>query len=423
METKNMTIQHFRKSIDQSPLRLVFFPIALVLTCFALSTPIALAVTPPPDGGYANLNTAEGDSALFSLTTGGDNTAVGFQALYSDTTGSLNTAVGRRALLTNNGDENVAVGAAALKLNTTGSVNTACGRSTLNSNTTGNFNTAIGLFALFSNTSGSDNVVVGAGMQVNDIGNDNLALGDTALPANTSGTRNIGVGAFAGGSTTGSDNVSLGFNAGIKVDTGSNNIDIGNQGIAGESNTIRIGTLVAANAVVPPDYPYSKTVAAHTATYIAGIYNTTIANGLVVKVNSKGHLGTEGSSERFKDGIKPMDKASEAILALKPVTFRYKHELDPKGIPQFGLVAEQVEKVDPDLVARDEKGQVYTVRYEAVNTMLLNEFLKEHSKVQTMEATTEQLKKQVEVLTAGLQKVSDQLELTKSTRRIVASNQ
>src|SRR5216110_1165756 len=113
-----------------------------------------------------------------------------------------------------------------------------------------------------------------------------------------------------------------------------------------------------------------------------------------VVVNGSGRLGTVASSQRFKDDIKPMDKASEAILALKPVTFHYKKEVDPDGIPQFGLVAEQVEKVDPDLVARDEEGKVYTVRYEAVNAMLLNEFLKEHKafveehrKVDKLEAT------------------------------------
>src|SRR5207249_4051057 len=155
--------------------------------------------------------------------------------------------------------------------------------------------------------------------------------------------------------------IALGANAGQNLTTGDNNIDIGNAGVAGESNTIRIGT-----------------VRTHANTFIAGISGVTVAGGVGVIIDSKGHLGTVVSSERFKDEIKPMDRASEAILALRPVTFRYKHELDPKGIPQFGLVDQDVEKLNPALVARNAEGKVFTVRYEAVNAMLLNEFLKEH---------------------------------------------
>jgi hypothetical protein len=227
----------------------------------------------------------------------------------------------------------------------------------------------------------------------------------------------------------------LGSNAGINLTTGSNNIDIGARGVAGESNTIRIGA-----------------VGLQKSAYMQGISGATVASGVTVIVGSNGHLGTVTSSARFKEAIKPMDKASEAILALKPVTFRYKHELDPQGIPQFGLVAEQVEKVNSDLVARDEKGQVYTVRYEAVNAMLLNEFLKEHRNVQKLEATVAQQQrefrsalaqqqkdfestaaqqqKEIKALTATLkeqasqiQKVSAQLELRKPAPQIVADNQ
>src|SRR5205823_953380 len=154
---------------------------------------------------------------------------------------------------------------------------------------------------------------------------------------------------------------------------------------------------------------------AQTATFIAGISGVTVASGVGVIVNTSGQLGTVVSSARFKEAIKPMDKASEAILALEPVTFRYKHELDPDGIPQFGLVAEQVEKVNPDLVVRGEDGKVMTVRYEAVNAMLLNEFLNEHRKV-------EELEKQVKALTATVQKVSDQLELNKPAPQMVAND-
>jgi hypothetical protein len=206
--------------------------------------------------------------------------------------------------------------------------------------------------------------------------------------------------------TTGSFNIALGAEAGGNLTTGSNNIDIANRGVAGEADTIRIGTRER-----------------HTNTFIAGINGVTVAGGVGVIIDIHGHLGTVVSSARFKDEIKPMDKASETILALKPVTFRYKHELDPKGIAQFGLVAEDVEKVNPDLVAHDADGKAYTVRYEAVNAMLLNEFLKEHRKVQDLERNAVRQQKQIEALTAGLQKVSVQLELSKPAPQTVLNNQ
>jgi predicted ribosome quality control (RQC) complex YloA/Tae2 family protein len=188
-------------------------------------------------------------------------------------------------------------------------------------------------------------------------------------------------------------------------------------GAVGEANTIRIGKSGTQNK-----------------TFIAGISGKTVASGVGVIIGSNGQLGTVLSSALFKEAIKPMDRASEAILALEPVTFRYKHELDPDGIPQFGLLAEQVEKVNPDLVARDTGGKVYTVRYEAVNAMLLNEFLKEHRKVQTLEATvTKQQKefestiakqqKQIEALTAGLQKMSAQVEMSRLAPQMVDNHQ
>jgi hypothetical protein len=163
-------------------------------------------------------------------------------------------------------------------------------------------------------------------------------------------------------------------------------------------------------------------VGTRTATFIAGIYGTAVT-GTAVVVSSSGQLGVAPSSERFKEAIKPMDKASEAILALKPVTFRYKHELDPEGIPQFGLVAEEVEKVNPDLVARDEQGKVYTVRYEAVNAMLLNEFLKAHRRAEQQEATIAKQQKQIEALTAGLQRVSAQVEMSRPAPQIALNDQ
>src|SRR5205823_5220250 len=221
---------------------------------------------------------------------------------------------------------------------------------------------------------------------------------------------------------TGSFNSAVGFSAGGNLTTGSNNIDIGNAGVAGESNTTRIGT-----------------VGKSTGTYIAGIRGTATANANAVPVviDSAGQLGTVSSSRRFKDEIKPMDKSSAAILGLKPVTFHY--QSDKQNTPQFGLIAEEVAKVNPDLVVRDERGEVYTVRYEAVNAMLLNEFLKEHRKVeeqeqklQKQEATIArqqkdfesklaQQQKQIEALTSTVQKVSERVELSARAPQIAAN--
>src|SRR5216684_1035941 len=299
---------------------------------------------------------------------------------------------------------NTVLGEDALFSLTTGEENTATGYQALYFNTTGNFNTANGASALFSNTTGFGNTATGSAALLNSsTGFDNTAIGSAALANNTTGNENTATGFHALlNNKTGNKNIALGFRAGSDLTTGDKNIDIGNAGLAGESSTIRIGR-----------------VQDQTATFIAGIAGATVPTGVAVIVDADGHLGTVVSSERFKEAIKPMDKASEAILALKPVTFHYKHELDPEGIPQFGLVAEQVAKVDPDLVARDVDGKPYTVRYEEVNAMLLNEFLKEHRKVEDLEATVAQQQKgfeskiarqqkQIAALTAGLQKVSAQ---------------
>jgi len=155
-----------------------------------------------------------------------------------------------------------------------------------------------------------------------------------------------------------------------------------------------------------------------------------VAGGVGVIIDTNGHLGTVVSSERFKDEIKPMDKASEAILTLKPVTFRYKHELDPDGILQFGLVAEEVDKVNPDLVVRDAEGKVYAVRYEAVNAMLLNEFLKQHNEFIKEHRTVQGQQKEIDALRAELkeqraliQKVNDKTELDRPAPETVLNNQ
>jgi hypothetical protein len=355
-----VTIALFKNSMSRSRRGFLLVPVVILSAWFALSP--ARAVSPPPDGGHPGGNTAEGTDALRDNTTGTSNTAVGFAALRNNTTGSFNAATGYISLLNNTtGVGNTATGFAALASNTTGMNNTASGLNALRNNTTGSFNAATGLNALVSNTTGSDNTATGLNaLRNNTTGSFNAATGFNALSNNT----------------TGDGNIALGVQAGLNLTTGDNNIDIGNSGIGGDSNKIRIGRVGTQNA-----------------TFIAGIRGATVASGVEVIVGLDGQLGTVISSARFKEAIKPMDQASEAILALKPVTFRYKHELDPAGIPQFGLVAEQVEKVNPDLVARDDQGKVNTVRYEAVNAMLLNEFLKEHRKVQELEAAITQLQK------------------------------
>ena len=326
---------------------------SMLLVSFACIT-TALAVDPPPDGGYPNETTAEGEDALFSLTTGSDNSAVGFHALHDNTTGFENTAVGESALAANTvGVGNTGVGSAALVSSTTATENTAIGASSLQFTTTGGGNTAVGALTLFFNTTGFDNTVLGlAAAEANSSGSQNTAVGWDALSRNH----------------TGSNNIALGYQAG-KGCHGNDNIMIGNLGTLQDEGAIRIGT--------------PRT---HRSATIAGISGVTVADGISVVIDSNGQLGTINSSARYKEAIKPMKEASDVVLSLKPVTFRYKKELDPKRIQQFGLVAEDVAKVDPDLVARDEEGRPYTVRYEAVNAMLLNEFLKKHKKVEELEA-------------------------------------
>ena len=371
-------------------------PVALVLACFAI-LPMAQAVVPAPDGGYPGGNTAEGQAALFSLTTGGFNTAVGFVSLKSDTTGQFSTAIGGGALFSNTtGDANTATGLEALFSNTTGDNNTATGLQALQNNTTANNNTAIGAGALLNNTTGSANTANGVvALFSNTTGANNTATGRDALENNTTGVNNTAIGAGALlSNTTGSGNVALGVDAGNQVTAASNVIAIGHTG-ADVSN----------------------------ATWIGNVYGTTTQSGTTapVIVSDTGQLGTVASSERFKNHIATMEKASEAILSLRPVTFHYKTDI--KGTPQFGLIAEEVAKVNPALVLPDKEGKPFTVRYDAVNAMLLNEFLKEHRKVQEQGATIAQLKQQIEVLTAGLQKVSDQLELIKPAPQTVLNNQ
>ena len=356
------------------------------LLAFAL-LPMAQAVVPPPDGGYPGFNTAEGQNALSGLTTGIGNTAAGWFSLFSNNDGSFNTAVGAGTLLFNlgnqasgEGTQDTAIGTAALLNNTTGASNTATGTTALLNNTTGNDNVATGVRALFSNTTGSSNI----------------AIGSSALPNNTSGNFNIAVGSGAGGAITDA------FNC----------IAIGHSG-ANVNQSCFIGNI--RNAVVAPD-------------------------ALQVLIDSAGKLGTtNGSSRRFKTQIRPMDQASEAILALKPVTFCYAG--DNTSTLQFGLIAENVVEVNPELTVRDKAGELLTVRYDAVNAMLLNEFLKEHRRVEELrtemaqqrkdfEAAIVQQQKTTEALVARLneqeaqiQKVSAQVEMRKSGSQLLVENQ
>ena len=356
-------------------------------------------------------NTANGASALFNNTIGYHNTAVGSQALYSNTTGWENMALGFDALQSNTtGFGNIAIGIQSMQSNTTGYRNIAEGYQALYRNTTGAQNIAIGLDALQINTTGDNNTVIGVvAMESNTTGSSNTATGLSALGANTSGNNNTAYGFLSlVNNVGGNNNIALGYQAGVNLTTGDNNIDIGNPGNAGEASTIRIGN--------PGD---------QTATFIAGI-NGVPVTGMTVVVDSNGQLGTVASSERFKTDIKPMDTASEAIFDLKPVTFRYKREVDPNGIAQFGLVAEEVEKINPDLVARDSTGKIYSVRYEAVNAMLLNEFLKERRKVKDLEDVVRKQQgeltdfaRQLKEQATAIQKVGAQVEAKSPQPRVV----
>ena len=398
-----------------------------MLACFGLA-PMMQAVGPDTDGAIAGSNNGEGTGVLVSrtsgvwntgtgfealnhLTSGNQNTATGLRALFSDINGGFNTATGVYSLYSNTaGFFNSATGAYSLTKNTTGSNNTANGYSALNSNTTGFQNTAIGFAALLKNTTGFFNNAVGNNaLFANTTGPFNTAFGNDALANNTTGFANdaFGDGALAS-NVTGNSNTAIGDLAGSNI-TGSGNVCIGQgiQGAAGVDNETRIRniyTTVQPAVGIDPDF---------------------------VTVNSVGRLGRSNlSSRRYKHDIKPMDKASEALFKLNPVSFRYNKEYDATQTIAFGLIAEDVAEVYPDLVGRNAEGQPESVRYEQINAMLLNEFLKGHRKAQQQEATIAELKKGIEVLTAQLkeqaaqiQKVSAQLEVSKPAPQMVVNDQ
>src|SRR5438552_2166209 len=403
------------------------FLIPLLLVCFGLA-PMAQAVGPDTEGSIPGSNNGEGIGVLASRTTGVWNTGTGFEALNHLTSGNQNTATGLRALNNDiNGGFNTATGVYSLFANTSGFFNSATGAYSLANNISGTHNTANGYAALYRNADADDNTATGYAALYHDtmgvantatgvfalfnntIGSANSAFGAAALGSNTTGFFNTAVGDDAlFSNTSGSANIAIGLQAGTLLTTGDHNIDIGHPGVAGESATIRIGA-----------------TGVQTTTYIAGIAGQTVgAGGSTCYVDNDGKLGVFLSARRFKTDIADMAAASEGLLALRPVTFHYKPELDKTGVPQFGLVAEEVAKVNPDLVTHDAKGELSTVRYEAVNAMLLNEFLKEHrtvqeqatmiarlnSTVEKQETTAAQQAKEIQALTASLKEQASQIQ-------------
>jgi Chaperone of endosialidase len=417
-----------------------------VLLCFGL-LPTAQAVVPPPDGGYPNFTTAEGQNALFSLTTGAANTGVGWFSLKSVTTGSFNTGVGAGTLVLNTGDENTAIGTAALLLNTA-SGNTAVGSRALLNNTTGGTvgkiqgvdvgpNVGVGQQALESNTLASANTAVGyqalqsfatgpvgleqiglstaVGFQalanangdgfsnnafgyhalMNDtIGSGNTAIGLQALVSNITGSGNVAIGNNALSNSTGDSNIALGFNAGGAATTADNLICIGALG-ANVNDSCFIGNIYSNVQPIVGTDPDSVTI------------------------NSSGRLGRGNvSSRRYKHDIKSMDRASEALYALKPVSFRYNKEYDATQTLAFGLIAEEVAEVYPDLVGRNPKGEPESVRYDQVNALLLNEFLKEHRTVEEQQKKIAALKAELKEQRALIRTVSERVELNRFTQQV-----
>jgi trimeric autotransporter adhesin len=442
----------------------------------------AQAVSPSPDGCYPGFTTAEGCKALQSLTTGFGNTGIGSYALFGNSTGSFNTAIGAGALDFNTADNNTALGVAALLLNTTGTnntangvgalvfnntaeENTATGAFAMYSNTEGDFNTANGAYALYFNTIGERNTAIGdsalyqnaagnhntavgnAALVLNTDGDDNTAIGVAALSSNTTGIVNTATGYQALASNTdGTSNTATGVEALRQTTTGGGNTATGFQALrdndTGDYNTsnglFALGNLTSGsdNTALGRSAGFSVTTADNVICIGSNVTGANVSNSCyigqiwqqpggsqAVYVNADGKLGALVSSRRFKDEIKPMEHASEVIYQLNPVSFRYKPEIEPSRAAGFGLIAEEVENVQPDLVLRDKQGKPYTVRYDQVNAMLLNEFLKEHRRNEEQQAIITQLKstdaeqeatigkqqKQIEALSAGLQKLSAQL--------------
>src|SRR5215471_11919393 len=371
----------------------VSITILAVLACFAFLPGTQAQLTPPPDGCYPNFTTAEGCSALNLLTSGLGNTGLGAFALFQNTDAGSNTAVGAAALALNNADSNTAVGATALLLNTTGDTNTAVGRNALTNNQIGSDNTAVGAFALFNNDSSGQglanfNNAFGRNALLNNVdGNENDAFGDDAMEENTTGAQNTAMGDDAlDGNTTGNGNTAVGKEAGNSIIDGNDNVVLGHNagiGLTHASRNIAIGTEVAG-----PFADFDDTC------FIGSIFGEIVSDPgsqAAVFVDQFNVVGIFNSSRKYKHDIKPMDKASETLYGLKPVTFKFNS--DWKGTTQYGLIAEEVAGVDSQLVVR-RNNETVTVRYEQINAMLLNEFLKEHKKVEEQQASISQLKRE-----------------------------
>src|SRR5881275_577981 len=371
-------------------IRKVIFTTALsALVCFGLCQQVQSATDTPDPGSLPTSNTADGQGALGSLTTGLYNSAFGFLSVLSLSDANFDTGVGAAALLVDNGGTNTAVGAGALLNNSDGADNNAVGAFALFNNVSGFFNNAHGRNALLNSTGSQNNAMGDDAMFFNTTGSFNTAIGDDALDANVDGNNNVAVGDEAGAGLGASVNNCIAINV------------PGAGPFATLANTCFIGSIF--------DQPVSD-----------------VGTQEAVFVDQFNVVGISASSRRFKHDIQPMDKASEAILALKPVTFKY--NADKNGRTQYGLIAEEVATVNPDLVVQHKDGEISTVRYEQVNAMLLNEFLKEHKKVQNLEVTVAQQQKGMEVLTAQLkeqaaqiQKVSAQLEVSKPAPQVVAT--
>jgi hypothetical protein len=368
-------------------------------------------------GGDVNDNTRYGVTALSSITTGQNNSAFGFQALLSttdgftnagfgthalrdNTSGHRNVAVGSQALMLNTiGFRNVAVGMAALQDNTDGNYNTAVGGGgTLGNNTTGADNTAIGASALFQNTTGDNNTATGSGaLASNGTGSANTAVGYTALNNHGNGDNNTAFGYSAlWDQVSGSSNIALGGFAGSGNTTGSFNISIGSLGVDGDNNTTRIGT-----------------VAEQTRAIVAGIRGVTTgaADAIAVVIDSNGQLGTVSSSLRYKEDVSEMGEASGRLLDLNPVTFRYRKAYDDGERPlEYGLIAEEVAEVFPELVVFNDENQPETVKYRLLSSMLLNELQKQHSTLSGQVAEIDELKDELAELRQQVSRIATNLK-------------
>jgi hypothetical protein len=366
--------------------------LAAALLIVLASASIAAAQSGTDTCAGASATIGESCTPLTNSSSGdNDNSAFGYLALSANHAGQYNTAIGANTLQANTqGAENTATGSEVLQANTSGGDNTATGSNALEFNTTGSDNTATGAEALGNNTAGQSNTANGLNaLSANISGNANTAVGYFALQQNTSGHNNTALGNQALGDNTGNYNIGIGDGAGDVLTTGSNNIDIGNEGgNAGgpESGTIRIGTQ-----------------GLQTATFIAGIFGTAkIKKGCEVVVENSGLLGCVKSSARYKRDIRDMGDASDKLMKLRPVRFAYKD--DTTGVQQYGLIAEEVEKVYPELVIDGADGRAETVEYQILPAMLLNEVQKQHKQIEQRSAEVAALRAQVTELKASMRR-------------------